>query len=67
MRQVSTEGGTEPQWPADGTDLLYRGANGMLMAAAVTPSPKFKVGKPRALFDASSYWFAAAAAVVVCC
>jgi serine/threonine protein kinase/Tol biopolymer transport system component len=54
-RQVSTEGGTEPVWPSGGTDLLYRGANGMLMAAAITLSPEFKVGKPRALFDASRY------------
>jgi hypothetical protein len=63
VRQVSTEGGTEPLWPSRGTDLLYRGANGMLMAAAITLSPEFKVGKPRALFDASRYesWFGAAA------
>jgi Tol biopolymer transport system component len=63
VRQVSTEGGTEPQWPSGGTDLLYRGANGMLMAAAITLSPEFEVGKPRALFDASRYesWFGAAA------
>jgi serine/threonine protein kinase/Tol biopolymer transport system component len=55
VRQVSTEGGSEPLWPSDGSDLLYRGANGMLMAAAITLSPEFKVGKPRALFDASRY------------
>jgi Tol biopolymer transport system component len=62
-RQVSTEGGSEPLWPSGGTDLLYRGANGMLMAAAITVSPEFTVGKPRALFDASRYQssFAAAA------
>jgi hypothetical protein len=63
VRQVSTDGGTQPQWPSRGTDLLYRGANGMLMAAAITLSPEFKVGKPRALFDASRYesWFDATA------
>jgi Tol biopolymer transport system component len=63
LRQVSSEGGSEPQWPSRGTDLLYRGANGMLMAAAITLSPEFTVGKPRALFDASRYesGFAAAA------
>jgi hypothetical protein len=62
-RQVSTNGGSEPVWPSRGTDLLYRGANGMLMAAAITLSPEFTVGKPRALFDASRYqsWFGATA------
>jgi Tol biopolymer transport system component len=55
VRQVSTDGGTEPHWPMRGTDLFFRGAGGMLMAAAVTLSPEFKVDKPRALFDASGY------------
>ena len=55
VRQISTEGGTEPLWPAGGTDLLYRGASGMLMAAAITLSPEFTVGKPRGLFAASGY------------
>jgi Tol biopolymer transport system component len=63
VRQVSTNGGTEPQWPSGGTDLLYRGPNGMLMAVAITLSPQFTVGKPRVLFDASGYesWFSATA------
>ncbi|HZB26494.1 MAG TPA: protein kinase, partial [Vicinamibacterales bacterium] len=63
VRQVSTDGGTEPVWPSGGIDLFYRGPNGMLMAAAITLSPEFKGGKPRALFDASGYesGFAAAA------
>jgi Tol biopolymer transport system component len=63
VRRVSTNGGTEPVWPSRGTDLLYRGANGMLMAAAITLSPELKVGTPRALFDAGRYesWFGATA------
>ena len=63
VRQVSTDGGSEPLWPSRGTDLLYRGANGMLMAAAITLSPQLTVGKPRPLFDASRYqpWFGATA------
>ena len=55
VKQVSTDGGSQPLWPSGGSDLLYRGANGMLMAAAITLSPELKVGKPRALFDASGY------------
>jgi Tol biopolymer transport system component len=63
VRQVSTDGGTEPLWPSRGSDLLYRGANGMLMAAAIALSPQLKIDKPRALFDASRYepWFGATA------
>jgi eukaryotic-like serine/threonine-protein kinase len=55
VRQVSTDGGTEPAWPSGGTDLLYRGTNGMMMAAAITLSPELEVAKPRTLFDASRY------------
>lgn len=55
VRQVSTEGGSEPVWPSRGTDLLYRGTKSMMMAAAITLSPEFTVGKPRVLFDASGY------------
>jgi serine/threonine protein kinase/Tol biopolymer transport system component len=55
IRQVSTDGGSDPVWPSRGTDLLYRGTTGMMMAAAITLSPEFTVGKPRALFDASRY------------
>jgi hypothetical protein len=40
VRQVSTAGGSDPVWPSRGTDLLYRGANGMLMAAAITSPPE---------------------------
>ena len=55
VKQVSTGGGSEPQWPSGGGDLFYRGANGMLMAAAMTSSPALTIGTPRALFDASPY------------
>ena len=55
VKQVSTDGGSEPQWPSGGGDLFYRGASGMLMAAAMTLSPELTIGTPRALFDASPY------------
>jgi WD40-like Beta Propeller Repeat len=34
-RQVSTAGGTLPQWRADGKELFYRAADNRLMAAEV--------------------------------
>ena len=55
VRQISTDGGIDPVWPYRGSDLLYRGTNGMLMAAAITLSPEFNVAKPRVLFDARRY------------
>ena len=55
VRQVSTDGGSGPVWPSRGKDLFYRGANGTLMAAAITLSPELKIDKPRALFDAGGY------------
>jgi hypothetical protein len=35
--QVSTHGGAEPHWRRGGKELLYLGADGVLMATAVTP------------------------------
>ena len=46
--QVSTTGGAEPRWRADGREIYYLASDGRLMAAAVTPGPTF--GVPQALF-----------------
>jgi hypothetical protein len=51
--RVSTEGGTEPRWRADGKEIFYLSADGNLMAASVTVSADGKTietGKPSALF-----------------
>ena len=48
-RQVSIDGGTEPVWSPDGTELFYR--NGAaLMAAAVETTPDFRVRSREVLF-----------------
>jgi Tol biopolymer transport system component len=49
--QVSTAGGGEPQWRADGKELYYRAADQKLMAVAVQTSPTFTAGLPQALFQ----------------
>ena len=49
-RQVSSGGGTEPQWRADGQELYFLDADRMLMAVSVTLRPTFKSGVPAALF-----------------
>ncbi len=49
-RQVSSRGGTEPQWRADGQELYFLDADGMLMAVSVSLRPTFKSGVPAPLF-----------------
>ena len=43
--QVSTNGGTEPFWRADGTELFYR-AGGRIMSVPVQLTPSFSAGPP---------------------
>ena len=46
---VSSGGGTEGQWRADGRELFYR-SGGQMMAVDVLDSPNFSIGEPRRLF-----------------
>jgi Tol biopolymer transport system component len=47
---ISVDGGVEPLWRRDGTELFYRGPH-QLMSVAVTTEPGFQVGKPVPLFE----------------
>jgi hypothetical protein len=47
--QVSTSGGYEPRWRADGREIYYLSADRRLMAVAVGPGPSF--GLPTPLFQ----------------
>lgn len=47
--RISTTGGNEPAWSADGRQLFYRNA-GQIWAVDVRTSPTFSAGTPRALF-----------------
>ena len=47
---VSTQGGLEPVWAPDGSELFYR-SEGHLMAAAVDLTNGFRADGPRALFE----------------
>ena len=49
--RISTDGGTEPVWSADGRELFYRNGD-ELLAVAVTTSPTFVADTPRPLFQA---------------
>jgi len=47
--QVSTKGGYEPRWRADGREIYYLSDDRKLMAVPVGPGPSF--GAPRVLFQ----------------
>jgi eukaryotic-like serine/threonine-protein kinase len=47
--QVSTSGGYEPRWRADGREIYYLSEDRKLMAVDVRPGPSF--GIPRILFQ----------------
>ena len=48
--RISTDGGTEPVWSADGRELFYRNGD-ELLAVAVMTSPTFVADTPRPLFQ----------------
>jgi len=43
---ISTNGGSEPQWRADGHEIYYLSEDRKLMAVVVGPGPSFGVPKP---------------------
>jgi hypothetical protein len=50
--QVSTDGGTQAFWRADGKELFYR-SRGRIMAVPVSAGESFTVGTPQELFAAT--------------
>jgi len=48
---ISTAGGVEPRWRADGRELFYVALDGKLMAVDVTTGPVFEAGIPKVLFQ----------------
>ena len=54
-RQLSTNGGTNPQWRRDGRELYYLSAEGKLMAVEITPGAELKAESPKELFTPSGY------------
>jgi eukaryotic-like serine/threonine-protein kinase len=49
-RQVSSGGGVQPQWRADGRELFYIGLDGSMMRLRVTVGTQFTASAPEALF-----------------
>ena len=53
---ISTAGGREPVWSRDGTELFYRGPEGM-MVVPVETEPTFRAGAPELLFEQPYYQY----------
>ena len=53
---ISTAGGREPVWSRDGTELFYRGPEGM-MVVPVETAPTFRAGDPEVLFDRQYFFY----------
>jgi hypothetical protein len=49
-RQVSSGGGVQPQWRADGRELFYIGPDGSMMRVRVTTGAQFTASVPEPLF-----------------
>jgi Tol biopolymer transport system component len=49
--QISTDGGQQPRWRADGKELLYAAADGYVMAVPIQTVPPFRPGAPVRLFS----------------
>ncbi len=49
--QISTAGGTEAKWRADGKELYYRSPDQKLMVVSIQADPNFAAGLPKALFQ----------------
>jgi Tol biopolymer transport system component len=58
--QVSKDGGMQPRWRQDGTELFYIAADGTLMTVPVSLGQTFEAGSPVRLFptpiDGSNYF-----------
>jgi Tol biopolymer transport system component len=50
--QISTRGGSDPEWSADGRELFYLGSDQQMMSVAVHGEPTLTMELPRALFPA---------------
>ena len=48
---ISSNGGTEPVWSADGRELFYRQGEERMMVVSVVTEPEFRAGRPELLFE----------------
>jgi Tol biopolymer transport system component/tRNA A-37 threonylcarbamoyl transferase component Bud32 len=53
--QISTGGGLQPRWSADGKELFYLSTDGRMMVVEVESQETFRPGVPSALFDVPEF------------
>jgi len=53
--RVSDDGGTEPIWSRDGSEIFYRSGSNHILSATVTMEATFRVVEKRVLFDGSAF------------
>jgi Tol biopolymer transport system component len=53
--QISTDGGTEPMWSADGREIFYIDSGRNLVSVPVTTGATLEAGLPETLFDPPIY------------
>jgi eukaryotic-like serine/threonine-protein kinase len=56
---VSTGGGTQPRWSADGRELFYVSSRNEMMHVQVASASTWSPGTPEVLFDARQYYLGA--------
>ena len=49
--RVSTDGGSQPRWKKDGSELFYLSLDGKLMAVGIRLGPSLQVDVPKTLFQ----------------
>lgn len=52
--QVSTAGGDQPQWGADGKEMFYIAADRNLMAVSINGTDAIQIGRPEVLFQTNT-------------
>ncbi len=53
--QVSTAGGSQPQWAGSGRELFYINGKNEMVSAAIRPGTAFSVGEQRVLFSTGGF------------
>jgi hypothetical protein len=51
-RQISTNGGMQPQWRGDGQEVFYLDSSGNMMSVDIVAAPTLSSGVPKQLFNA---------------
>ena len=57
-RQISNNGGVQPRWRQDSTELYYLALDGKMMAVDITLGAEVQSGTPHTLFDTKMTVFA---------